>query len=87
MVLNKLLRGKRVIGLFLVVLSGTLLRLWVSHHLLIVSNDAAGGYLYQARELLRGHWKEGLGTYFPPGLPILIALVSLSGWIWSWQVD
>src|SRR5262245_47478002 len=51
----------------------TLLRVWVAKHIYVVNNDAAGGYLYQAREILRGDWQQGLGMYFPPGYPLAIS--------------
>src|SRR5207247_2653680 len=54
-----------------------LLRVWVSLHIYVVANDAAGGYLYQAREMLRGNWTAGFGTYFPPGYPLVISAVAL----------
>ena len=53
------------------------LRLWVSHHLYVVSNDSAGVYLYQAQEILHGNWHDGLSTVFPPGYAVLVSLVAL----------
>jgi dolichyl-phosphate-mannose-protein mannosyltransferase len=67
---------RRAVGLFCLFLASMLLRAWISSHVAVVANDAAGGYLYQAREILRGNWREGLGTYFPPGYPLLVALLS-----------
>jgi 4-amino-4-deoxy-L-arabinose transferase-like glycosyltransferase len=66
-----------VVGLFLLILAGISVRAWISVHIPVIPNDAADGYLLQARELLRGNWRGGIGTYFSPGFPFLVALLAL----------
>lgn len=55
------------------------IRLFVGTRIPTVNNDAAGAYLYQAQEILRGNWKDGLGTLFPPGFPLMVAATSALG--------
>jgi 4-amino-4-deoxy-L-arabinose transferase-like glycosyltransferase len=63
--------------LFALVAVAIAVRLWAAHHVHVVSNDAAAVYLYQAQEILRGNWREGMGSTFPPGYPLLISLAAL----------